>query len=136
MKNPNILMPAVGLCVYVSVSLSVSVCVSPHIQGDREWLSSSGYMLAWSVIRRLMCSCQLSSLSQCHVDNSLANCESLTCFSQCLRLVQPKPRHVLSWLCDNACKRSPAISRMCIALCSISRLLSVSIWPTCAEQGL
>ena len=41
---------------------------------------------------------------------------------------------VLSCLCDNACKRSLAICRKNRASCPVSRLLSVPIWPTCAEN--
>ena len=47
----------------------------------------------------------------------------------------PKAIHVLSCLCDNACKRSLAICRESRASCPVSRLLSVYIWPACAEQG-
>ena len=47
----------------------------------------------------------------------------------------PKAVHVLSCLCDNACKRSLTICRKSRALCPISRLLSVPIWPAWAEQG-
>ena len=48
-------------------------------------------------------------LSACF-DNSLAICVSLTCSHQCHRLIHQRPCHVLSCLCDNACKRSLAIS--------------------------
>ena len=51
-----------------------------------------------------------------HVGNSLANCMSLTCSSQCCRLVQQRPCHVLSCICGNACKRSLAICHKCRAL--------------------
>ena len=47
----------------------------------------------------------------------------------------PKAVHELSCLCDNACKRSLAICRKIRASCPVSRLLSVPIWPACAEQG-
>ena len=47
-----------------------------------------------------------------------------------------KAFHVLSCLCDNACKRSLAICHKSRALCPISRLLSVPIWPACAKHGL
>ena len=53
-------------------------------------------------------SCQLTSLCFDHVNNSLTDCESQTCTSQCRRLVQQRPCHVSSCLCDNACKRSLA----------------------------
>ena len=46
-----------------------------------------------------------------------------------------KAVHVLSCLCDNACKRSLAICRKSRAPYPVSRLLSVPIWPACAEQG-
>ena len=46
-----------------------------------------------------------------------------------------KAAHVLSCLCDNACKGSLAICRKSTALCPVSRLLSVPIWPACAKQG-
>ena len=46
-----------------------------------------------------------------------------------------KAVHVLSCLCDNACKRSLAICRKSRASCPVSRLLSVPILPACAEQG-
>ena len=42
---------------------------------------------------------------------------------------------VLSCLCDNACKGSLAICCKIRALCLVSRILSVPIWPACAEQG-
>ena len=45
-----------------------------------------------------------------------------------------KAVHVLSCLCDNACKRSLAICHKSRASCPVSRLLSVPIWPACAEQ--
>ena len=38
-------------------------------------------------------------------------------------------------VCDNACKRSLGICRKTRALCPVSRLQSVPIWPACAEQG-
>ena len=44
--------------------------------------------------------------------------------------------HVLSCLCDNACKRSLAVCRKSRASCPVSRLLSVPIWPACAEGSL
>ena len=47
----------------------------------------------------------------------------------------PKPIHVLSCLCDTACKRSLVICRKNWASCPVSRLLPVPIWPACAEQG-
>ena len=43
--------------------------------------------------------------------------------------------HVLSCLCDNSCKRSPAICCKNRVLCNVARLLSVPISSTCAEQG-
>ena len=43
--------------------------------------------------------------------------------------------HVLSCLCDNACKRSPAICRKSRASSPVSRLMSVPIWLACAKQG-
>ena len=46
-----------------------------------------------------------------------------------------KAVHVLSCLCDNACKRSLAICHKRRALCPVSRFLSVPIWPACAKQG-
>ena len=46
-----------------------------------------------------------------------------------------KAVHVLSCLCDNVFKRSLAICSKSRASCPISRLLSVPIWPACAEQG-
>ena len=46
-----------------------------------------------------------------------------------------KGRHVLLCLCNNACKRSLAICCMSRALCPVSRLLSVPIWPACVKQG-
>ena len=39
----------------------------------------------------------------------------------------PEAVHVLSCLCDNACKRSLAICRKSRALCPVSRLLSVPV---------
>ena len=47
----------------------------------------------------------------------------------------PKAVHVLSCLCDNTCKRSLAIDHKSMTSCPIGRLLSVPIWPACAEQG-
>ena len=47
----------------------------------------------------------------------------------------PKAVRVLLCVCDNACKRSLAIFCKSRALCPVSRLLSVPIWPACAEQG-
>ena len=46
-----------------------------------------------------------------------------------------KAVHVLLCLCNNACKRSLAICRKSSALCPVSRLLSVPIWPACVKQG-
>ena len=69
------------------------------------------------------------------VDNSLANWVTLTCSSQCCWQVKQRQCHVLSYLCDNACKRSWAICRNSMELCPVSRSLSVPIWPACAEQG-
>ena len=47
----------------------------------------------------------------------------------------PKAVHVLSCLCNYACKRSLAICRKSRASCPVSTLLSVPIWPACAEHG-
>ena len=95
------------------------------------WGRGSGSTLARSVCmvcdREIDGSSQLSSLCFDHVNNSHSNCESPTCSSQCRRLVQQKPCHVLSCPCDNACKRSLAICRKSRALCPVSRLLSVPI---------
>ena len=55
-------------------------------------------------------SSQLSSVCFDHVDNLHSKCESIyipTRCSQCCQLVQQRPCHVLSCLCDYACKRSP-----------------------------
>ena len=46
-----------------------------------------------------------------------------------------KAVHVLLCLCNNACKSSLAICRKSRALCPVSRLLSVPIWPACVKQG-
>ena len=46
-----------------------------------------------------------------------------------------KAVHVLSCLCDNACKRSLVICHKSRASCPVGRLLSVPIWPACAKQG-
>ena len=48
-----------------------------------------------------------------------------------------KAVHVLLCLCNNACKRSVAICHKSRALCPVSRLLSVPIWPAaaCVKQG-
>ena len=62
-----------------------------------KWLNTSKYMSGSTQLR-----------SACF-DNSLAICESLTCSHQCHRLVHQRSCHVLSCLCDNACKRFPAI---------------------------
>ena len=59
----------------------------------------------------------------------------LTRSHQCRRLVHKKAVHVLSCLCNDACKRSLAICRKSRALCLVSRLLSVPIWPACVKQG-
>ena len=47
----------------------------------------------------------------------------------------PKAVHVLSCLCNHACERSLAICHKSRASCPVSRLLSVPMWPACAEQG-
>ena len=52
----------------------------------------------------------------------------LTCSHQCHRLVHRRLCHVLSCLCDNACKRSLAICCKSRASCPINRLLSVPIY--------
>ena len=46
-----------------------------------------------------------------------------------------KAVHVSLCLCNDACKRSLAICHKSRALCPVSRLLSVPIWPACAKQG-
>ena len=53
----------------------------------------------------------------------------------CYKLVPTKMVHVLSCLCDNACKRYLDICRKNTALCPVSRLLSIRLWPACAKQG-
>ena len=58
-----------------------------------------------------------------------------TCSHQCRQLVHQRPFHVSSCLCDNTCKRSLAICHKSRALCHVSRLLSVPIWPACAEHA-
>ena len=67
--------------------------------------------------------------------NSLGNCVSLTCSRQCCRLVEQRPCHVLSCLCDNVCKRSLAICHKRRALCPVCKSLSVPIQSAGAEQG-
>ena len=61
-----------------------------------------------------------------HVRSSLAICVSPNCSNQ-HQLRQQRPCHVLSCLCDNACKGSLAICRKNRALCPVSRLLYVHI---------
>ena len=64
------------------------------------------------------------------------------CYQRAIDLFQPvlttgstKAVHVLSCLCDNACKRSLVICCKSRASCPVSRLLSVPIWPACTKQG-
>ena len=59
---------------------------------------------------------------------------SLTCSSQCCWLVHQRPCYVLSRLYDNVCERSLAMCHKSKALCPVSRLLAVPIYPICAEQ--
>ena len=56
-------------------------------------------------------------------------------FPPALMTGSQKAVHLLSCLCDNACKRSLAICCKSRASCPNSRLLSVPIWPAFAEQG-
>ena len=46
----------------------------------------------------------------------------------------PKAAHVLSFSCDNVCKRPLAICRKSRASCPVNRLLSVPIWPAYAKN--
>ena len=59
----------------------------------------------------------------------------LTRSHQCRPLVKKKAVHVLLCLCYNARKKFLAICRKSRALCRMSRLLSVPIWPACVKQG-
>ena len=70
------------------------------------------------------------------VDNSFPTCMSLTCYSQYRWLVKQRQCHVLSCLCDNACKRSLAIDCKIRTLCPVSKLLSVPIWPACVNRDV
>ena len=89
------------------------------------------------------------SVSVCAADHPSSSPARSVCFSQKggdlpdvinlfppqLGTGSPKTAHVLSCICDNACKRSLAICRKSRASCPFSRLLSVPIWPACAKQG-
>ena len=76
----------------------------------------------------------LPARSACHRKVELYHC-AIDSFPPVLTTGSKKAVHVLICLCNNACKRSLAICRKSRALCPVSRLLSVPIWPTCAEQG-
>ena len=48
-----------------------------------KWLNASAYVLTWPMIKILMVRTSFVLLALIHVDNSLANCMSLTCSSLC-----------------------------------------------------
>ena len=89
------------------------------------WGRGSGSALVYSLSNQKVCgSPQVFSVC---FDTSLAIYMSLTCSHQFHRLVHQRSCHVLSCLCNNACKRSLAICRKSRAPCPISRHLSVPI---------
>ena len=89
-------------------------------------------MLVWSVLGRLTVHACFVPITFTMFNKTLAIWVSQTCSSQ---LVQQSLCHVLPCLCDHACKRPLAIFCKSRAFCPNGRLLSVPIYPACAEQG-
>ena len=101
----------------------------------------AGYISIWGqvLVNSIMVSLSISQAGR--PGSSLAQSVYFRKVEVCLNVINlsppvpttgsPKAVHVLSCLCDNACKRSPSTCRKSRISCPVSRLLSVFSYMVC-----